>query len=54
MSEETKITDEPMFGNDAADSMKFSNGDVCLDEIIERNGGHYVVSNVDILLDTTW
>jgi len=35
-------------------SMKFGNGDVSLDKAIERNGGHVVVSNVNILFDTSW
>ncbi|MCL1946011.1 MAG: hypothetical protein FWF51_02505 [Chitinivibrionia bacterium] len=33
---------------------KFRNGDVRLDEVVERNGGKFSVSNIDILLDASW
>jgi hypothetical protein len=36
------------------DSMKFSNGDVSLDKAVERNGGHIVVSNMELLFDTSF
>jgi len=35
------------------DDMKFSNGDVSLDEIVERNGGHLTMSNAEILCGAT-
>jgi len=28
-------------------SMRFSNSDVSLDDVIERNGGHIVLANMD-------
>jgi len=38
--------------------MKFSNGDDCLDDLVERNCGHVCLSNTDLLMevvqDTTW
>jgi len=54
MQEQSDATVESMFEDSADDSMKFSNGDVCLDEIVEKNGGHYAVSNADIIADDTW
>jgi hypothetical protein len=38
--------------------LKFSNGDECLDNLVTQNGGHFCLSNTDLLmevvLDPTW
>jgi hypothetical protein len=34
-------------------AMKFSNGDVSLDKAVERNGNHIVLSNMNLLFDTS-
>jgi hypothetical protein len=38
--------------------MKFSNGDECLDDLVAKNGGHFCLSNTDLLMevvqDPTW
>lgn len=36
------------------DPMKFRNGDVSLDRAVERNGGHIVLSNMDLLFDKSF
>jgi hypothetical protein len=40
-------------GANRVKSMKYSNSDVVLDEIISKNGGRFIVSNLDIL-DAKW
>jgi len=34
------------------DPMKFCNGDISLDDAIEHNGGHLVLSNVSLLFES--
>jgi len=34
--------------------MKFSNGDVSLNDAVKRNGGHIVLSNMNLLFDTSF
>jgi hypothetical protein len=38
----------------AVNPMKFSNGDVSLDEAIKANNGHLEWANTGILKDTSW
>jgi|GEM_PF-3688329 len=40
--------------NAADDLLKFENSDVCLEDILKRNGGRFKLSNMNILLDTSW
>jgi hypothetical protein len=45
----------PYLLEDTADeNMKFSNSDISLKEVVDKNGGHFVLSNTDILTDTSW
>jgi len=34
------------------DPMKYCNGDISLDDAIEHNGGHLVLSNVSLLFES--
>jgi len=34
------------------DDFKFKNSDVKLDDVVQKNGGHFIMSNADLLFDT--
>jgi len=34
------------------DDFKFKNSDVKLDDVVQKNGGHFIMSNIDLLFDT--
>lgn len=49
------LTEYPQTASDAidvCDPMKFCNGDISLDDAIEHNGGHLVLSNVSLLFES--
>jgi flagellar biosynthesis/type III secretory pathway M-ring protein FliF/YscJ len=44
------VGQNPIRKDDITDNaMRFSNSDVSLDDVIERNGGHIVLANMDSL-----
>jgi len=44
------VRQNPADNDDVKDNaMRFSNSDVSLDDVIERNGGHIVLANMDSL-----